>query len=92
VVGFFVNLVLTSWAIGLAVSGLVLAQRPPAPKGSSWSVLFRSSSGAFTWVLHPGGDFWPALSVQTIACVPAADLCLPEGLRAAVVGHERAPT
>jgi ABC-2 type transport system permease protein len=81
-VGFFVNLVLTSWAIGLSVSGLVLRNGLGA-EGLAWSALFFIMP--FACVYYPVAVLPPWL--QAIAwCLPPTYVF--EGLRAAVVGHQ----
>jgi ABC-2 type transport system permease protein len=81
-VGFFLNLVLTSWAIGLAVSGMVLRNGLGA-EGLAWSVLFFVMP--FACVYYPVAAL-PAW-LQTIAwCLPPTYVF--EGLRAAVVGRQ----
>jgi ABC-2 type transport system permease protein len=80
-VGFVVNLVLTSWAIGLTVSGLVLRNGLGA-EGLAWSVLFFILP--FACVYYPVAvlPHW----LQIVAwCLPPTYVF--EGLRAAIVDH-----
>jgi ABC-2 type transport system permease protein len=80
-VAFFVNLVLTSWAIGLAIAGLVLRNGMGA-EGLAWSVLFFVMP--FACVYYPVATLPPWLQVLAW-CLPPTYVF--EGLRAAVVGH-----
>ena len=80
-VGFFANIVLTSWAIGLAVSGLVLRNGLGA-EGLAWSVLF--------FVLPFACVYYPVATLpvwlQWLAwCLPPTYVF--EGLRALLVTH-----
>ncbi|HEY1942808.1 MAG TPA: ABC transporter permease [Roseiarcus sp.] len=80
-VAFFVNLVLTSWAIGLAIAGLVLRNGLGA-EGLAWSVLF--------FVMPFACVYYPVATLPSWLQVLA--WCLPptyvfEGLRAAIVAH-----
>jgi ABC-2 type transport system permease protein len=80
-VGFVVNLVLTSWAIGLTVSGLVLRNGLGA-EGLAWSVLF--------FILPFACVYYPVAVLPQWLQIVA--WCLPptyvfEGLRAAIVDH-----
>jgi ABC-2 type transport system permease protein len=81
VVAFFVNLVLTSWAIGLFVSGLVLRNGMGA-EAIAWSILFFVMP--FACVYYPVATlpFW----LQWVAwCLPPTYVF--EGLRALLVAH-----
>ena len=81
-VAFFVNLVLTSWAIGLVVAGLVLRNGMGA-ESIAWSILFFFLP--FACVYYPVSALpgW----LQTFAwCLPPTYVF--EGLRAAIVTHE----
>jgi ABC-2 type transport system permease protein len=81
VVAFFVNLVLTSWAIGLFVSGLVLRNGMGA-EAIAWSILFFVMP--FACVYYPVSTlpFW----LQWVAwCLPPTYVF--EGLRALLVAH-----
>lgn len=81
-VAFFVNLVLTGWAIGLAIAGLVLRNGLGA-EGLAWSVLFFVMP--FACVYYPVAIMPPWL--QALAwCLPPTYVF--EGLRAAIVAHE----
>jgi len=80
-VAFFANLVMTSWAIGLVVAGLVLRNGMGA-EALAWSILFFFMP--FACVYYPVSSLPQWLQ--------AAAWCLPptyvfEGLRAAIVGH-----
>jgi len=80
-VAFFANLVLTSWAIGLPIAGLVLRNGMGA-EGLAWSVLFFLMP--FACVYYPVATLpnW----LQTIAwCLPPTYVF--EGLRAAIVAR-----
>jgi ABC-2 type transport system permease protein len=80
-VAFFVNLVLTSWAIGLAIAGLVLRNGMGA-EGLAWSILFFVMP--FACVYYPVAILPPWL--QALAwCLPPTYVF--EGLRAAIVAH-----
>jgi ABC-2 type transport system permease protein len=80
-VAFFVNLVLTSWAIGLTIAGLVLRNGMGA-EGLAWSVLFFLLP--FACVYYPVSTLPPWL--QALAwCLPPTYVF--EGLRAAIVAH-----
>jgi ABC-2 type transport system permease protein len=80
-VAFFVNLVLTSWAIGLAIAGLVLRNGMGA-EGLAWSILFFVMP--FACVYYPVSSL--PLWLQAVAwCLPPTYVF--EGLRAAIVGH-----
>lgn len=81
-VAFFINLVLTSWAIGLVVSGLVLRNGMGA-EGLAWSILFFLMP--FACVYYPVATLPPWL--QTLAWTLPPTYVF-EGLRAAIVGHE----
>jgi len=81
VVAFFVNLVLTSWAIGLFVSGLVLRNGMGA-EAIAWSILFFVMP--FACVYYPVSTlpFW----LQWVAwCLPPTYVF--EGLRALLSEH-----
>ena len=78
---FFVNLVLTSWAIGLAIAGLVLRNGMGA-EGLAWSVLFFVMP--FACVYYPVSTLPPWLQVVAW-CLPPTYVF--EGLRAAIVAH-----
>jgi ABC-2 type transport system permease protein len=81
VVVFFVNLVLTSWAIGLFVSGLVLRNGMGA-EAIAWSILFFVMP--FACVYYPVATlpFW----LQWVAwCLPPTYVF--EGLRALLIAH-----
>ena len=80
-VAFFINLVLTSWAIGLAIAGLVLRNGMGA-EGLAWSVLFFVMP--FACVYYPVATLPPWLQVLAW-CLPPTYVF--EGLRAAIVGH-----
>ena len=80
-VGFFANIVLTSWAIGLAVSGLVLRNGLGA-EGLAWSVLFFVLP--FACVYYPVAVLPPWLQILAW-CLPPTYVF--EGLRAAIVDH-----
>jgi ABC-2 type transport system permease protein len=81
-VAFFINLVMTSWAIGLVVSGLVLRNGMGA-EALAWSILFFFMP--FACVYYPVATL-PAW-LQTVAWwLPPTYVF--EGLRAAIVGHE----
>jgi len=80
-VAFFVNLVLTSWALGLAIAGLVLRNGMGA-EGLAWSILF--------FVLPFACVYYPVSTLPHWLQIVA--WCLPptyvfEGLRAAIVAH-----
>jgi ABC-2 type transport system permease protein len=80
-VAFFVNLVLTSWALGLAIAGLVLLNGMGA-EGLAWSILF--------FVLPFACVYYPVSTLPHWLQIVA--WCLPptyvfEGLRAAIVAH-----
>ncbi len=80
-VAFFANLMLTSWALGLAIAGLVVRNGVGA-EGLAWSVLFFLMP--FSCVYYPVATLpsW----LQTVAwCLPPTYVF--EGLRAALVGH-----
>ena len=80
-VAFFLNLVLTSWAIGLAIAGLVLRNGMGA-EGLAWSILFFVMP--FACVYYPVSTL--PIWLQTLAwCLPPTYVF--EGLRAAIVGH-----
>ena len=80
-VAFFANLVLTSWAIGLPIAGLVLRNGMGA-EGLAWSVLFFLMP--FACVYYPVATL-PAW-LQAIAWrLPPTYVF--EGLRAAIVAH-----
>ena len=80
-VAFFINLVLTSWAIGLAIAGLVLRNGMGA-EGLAWSILFFVMP--FACVYYPVATLPPWLQVLAW-CLPPTYVF--EGLRAAIVGH-----
>ncbi|MGD0565519.1 MAG: ABC transporter permease [Roseiarcus sp.] len=80
-VAFFVNLVLTSWAIGLAIAGLVLRNGMGA-EGLAWSILFFVMP--FACVYYPVSTLPPWLQILAW-CLPPTYVF--EGLRAAIVGH-----
>ncbi len=80
-VAFFVNLVMTSWAIGLVVAGLVLRNGMGA-EALAWSILFFFMP--FACVYYPVSVL-PAW-VQTFAWLLPPTYVF-EGLRAAVVQH-----
>ena len=85
-VAFFVNLVLTGWAIGLAIAGLVLRNGLGA-EGLAWSVLFFVMP--FACVYYPVAIMPPWL--QALAwCLPPTYVF--EGLRAAIVAMSSAST
>src|SRR5208282_4847354 len=80
-VAFFVNLVLTSWAIGLVVSGLVLRNGMGA-ESIAWSVLF--------FVMPFACVYYPVSTLPD--WLQAFAWCLPptyvfEGLRAVIVAQ-----
>ena len=80
-VAFFANLMLTSWALGLVIAGLVVRNGVGA-EGLAWSVLFFLMP--FACVYYPVATLpgW----LQTVAwCLPPTYVF--EGLRAAIVGH-----
>jgi ABC-2 type transport system permease protein len=80
-VAFFVNLVITGWAIGLAVSGLVLRNGMGA-EALAWSVMFFLLP--FACVYYPVAIL--PLWLQYVAwCLPPTYVF--EGLRAAIVAH-----
>ena len=80
-VAFFVNLVLTSWAIGMTIAGLVLRNGMGA-EGLAWSVLFFLLP--FACVYYPVSTLPPWL--QALAwCLPPTYVF--EGLGAAIVAH-----
>jgi ABC-2 type transport system permease protein len=80
-VAFFANLMLTSWALGLAIAGLIVRNGVGA-EGLAWSVLFFLMP--FACVYYPVTTL-PAW-LQTVAwCLPPTYVF--EGLRAALVGH-----
>jgi ABC-2 type transport system permease protein len=81
VVAFFVNLVLTSWAIGLFVSGLVLRNGMGA-EAIAWSVLF--------FVMPFACVYYPVTTLPTWLQLLAWSLpptYVFEGLRALLVAH-----
>jgi ABC-2 type transport system permease protein len=81
VVAFFVNLVLTSWAIGLFVSGLVLRNGMGA-EAIAWSVLF--------FVMPFACVYYPVTTLPTWLQLLAWSLpptYVFEGLRALLVTH-----
>jgi ABC-2 type transport system permease protein len=81
VVAFFVNLVLTSWAIGLFVSGLVLRNGMGA-EAIAWSILFFVMP--FACVYYPVATL--PVWLQWVAwCLPPTYVF--EGLRALLVAH-----
>jgi len=80
-VAFFANLMLTSWALGLVIAGLVVRNGVGA-EGLACSVLFFLMP--FSCVYYPVATLpsW----LQTVAwCLPPTYVF--EGLRAALVGH-----
>jgi ABC-2 type transport system permease protein len=81
-VAFFVNLVLTSWAIGLVVSGLVLRNGMGA-EGMAWSILFFFMP--FACVYYPVATMPVWLQYVAWALPPTYVF---EGLRAAIGRHE----
>ncbi|HYA72041.1 MAG TPA: ABC transporter permease [Roseiarcus sp.] len=80
-VAFFINLVLTSWAIGLTIAGLVLRNGMGA-EGLAWSILFFVMP--FACVYYPVSILPPWLQVVAW-CLPPTYVF--EGLRAAIVAH-----
>jgi ABC-2 type transport system permease protein len=80
-VAFFVNLVLTGWAIGLAIAGLVMRNGLGA-EGLAWSILFFVMPVAC--VYYPVATLPPWLQVLAW-CLPPTYVF--EGLRAAIVAH-----
>jgi ABC-2 type transport system permease protein len=81
VVAFFVNLVLTSWAIGLFVSGLVLRNGMGA-EAIAWSILFFVMP--FACVYYPVATL--PVWLQWVAwCLPPTYVF--EGLRTLLVAH-----
>ena len=81
-VAFFVNLALTSWAIGLVVAGLVLRNGMGA-EGIAWSILFFFLP--FACVYYPVSAL-PEWLQGFAWCLPPTYVF--EGLRAAIVAHE----
>ena len=81
-VAFFVNLALTSWAIGLVVSGLVLRNGMGA-ESIAWSALFFVMP--FACVYYPVSTL-PEWLQGFAWCLPPTYVF--EGLRAAIVAHE----
>lgn len=80
-VAFFVNLVMTSWAIGLVVAGLVLRNGMGA-EALAWSILFFFMPFAAVYYPVSAMPEW----IQGFAwCLPPTYVF--EGLRAAIVGH-----
>ena len=80
-VAFFINLVLTAWAIGLVVAGLVLRNGMGA-EALAWSVLFFLMP--FACVYYPVSTL-PAWLQWIVWRLPPTYVF--EGLRAALVGH-----
>ena len=80
-VAFFVNLVMTSWAIGLVVSGLILRYGMGA-EGLAWSILFLLMP--FACVYYPVSVMPPWL--QTVAWTLPPTYVF-EGMRAALIDH-----
>ncbi|HXW20571.1 MAG TPA: ABC transporter permease [Roseiarcus sp.] len=80
-VAFFVNLVLTSWAIGLFVSGLVLRNGMGA-EAIAWSILFFVMP--FACVYYPVSTFPSWLQWVAWSLPPTYVF---EGLRALLVAH-----
>ena len=81
-VAFFINLVMTSWAIGLVVAGLVLRNGMGA-EALAWSILFFFMP--FACVYYPVSTL-PTWLQYAAWCLPPTYVF--EGLRAAIVGHE----
>ena len=81
-VAFFINLVMTSWAIGLVVSGLVLRNGMGA-EALAWSILFFFMP--FACVYYPVSTL-PGWLQYAAWCLPPTYVF--EGLRAAIIGHE----
>ena len=78
---FFINLILTGWAVGLAVSGLVLRNGLGA-EGLVWTILFLMLP--LTCVYYPVSvlPYW----LQIVAwCLPPTYVF--EGLRALLIDH-----
>ena len=80
-VAFFINLVMTSWAIGLVVAGLVLRNGMGA-EALAWSILFFFMP--FTCVYYPVSVL-PGWLQDFAWCLPPTYVF--EGLRAATVDH-----
>jgi ABC-2 type transport system permease protein len=80
-VAFFVNLALTSWAIGLVVAGLVLRNGMGA-EGIAWSILFFFLP--FACVYYPVSAL-PEWLQGFAWCLPPTYVF--EGMRAAIVAH-----
>ncbi len=80
-VAFFINLVLTSWAIGLVIAGLVLRNGMGA-EGLAWSILFFLMP--FACVYYPVSTLPPWLQIFAWRLPPTYVF---EGLRAAIVAH-----
>ena len=78
---FFINLVLTSWAIGLVVSGLILRFGMGA-EGLAWSVLFLLMP--FACVYYPVAVLPPWLQAFAWLLPPTYVF---EGMRAALIDH-----
>ena len=78
---FFINLVLTSWAIGLVVAGLILRFGMGA-EGLAWSVLFLLMP--FACVYYPVSVMPPWLQVVAWTLPPTYVF---EGMRAALIDH-----
>ena len=81
-VAFFVNLVMTSWAIGLVVAGLVLRNGMGA-EALAWSILFFFMP--FACVYYPVATL-PMWLQWAAWCLPPTYVF--EGLRGAIVAHE----
>ncbi len=80
-VAFFINLVITAWAIGLVVAGLVLRNGMGA-EALAWSVLFFLMP--FACVYYPVSTL-PEWLLWIVWRLPPTYVF--EGLRAALVGH-----
>ena len=82
-VAFFLNLVLTSWAIEPSSSSPGSCCARHGVEGLAWSILFFFLP--FACVYYPVSS--PAGMAADVRLVPAADLCV-RGLMAAIVTHE----
>ena len=80
-IGFFLNLVLTSWAIGLVVAGLVLRYGMGA-ESLAWSILFFFLP--FSCVYYPVASLPPWLQAFAWTLPPTYVF---EGLRGVLVDH-----
>lgn len=80
-VAFFLNLILTSWAIGLAVCGLVMRNGLGA-EGLAWTLVFLLMPLAC--VYYPVSALPPALQYVAYALPPTYVF---EGMRAALLQH-----